>query len=404
MDVFDLALTVFQSIKSHKLRTFLTTLGILIGVSSVILLMAIGNGIQQYLINQFQKLGSNLVFVLPGNLTDASGKISLSSERKIFFAKPLKASYDKILSKLDHVTATSVVSGAPAKAKYKNQTYDVDVRGVRFSYFKIRQVKFIYGQAWQKSDDLSQTKKVVIGYNVYQNLFGDNQDPVGKTMFIGATKFKIIGVTEPIGSSMGGPDFDDYVYIPHSLMTRIFPDAKVISILIGLDDISNFDEFKKQATQTLLRQGLTKDDFTILSQTELQSSIKSILNILSIALSGIAAISLIVGGIGIMNIMLVSVNERIREIGLRKAVGATKKDILIQFLFESSILGLLGGLLGLIAGFVGSLFLNRFLPASVGLKEIALALTVSFIVGVIFGVAPAKKAADLNPIDALRYE
>ncbi len=404
MDFFDLTLTVFQSIKSHKLRTFLTTLGILIGVSSVILLMAIGNGIQQYLISQFQKLGSNLVFILPGNLADASGKISFSSQRKILFAKPLKASYEKVLSKLDHVTATSVISGAPAKAKYKNKTYDVEVRGVRFTYFKIRQVRFIYGQAWQKGDDLSQAKKAVIGYNVYQNLFDNNQNPIGRTIFIGATKFKVIGVTEPVGSSMGGPNFDDYVYIPYPLMTRVFPDARVISIVVGLDNINNFETFKKQATQVLLHQGLTKDDFTILSQKELQSSITAILNILSIALSGIAAISLIVGGIGIMNIMLVSVNERIREIGLRKAVGATKKDVLIQFLFESSVLGLLGGILGLITGFAGSLFLNRFLPASVGLKEIILSLGVSFVVGVVFGVAPAKKAADLNPIDALRYE
>jgi len=404
MDIFDLLITIWQSVASHKLRTFLTTLGILIGVASVILLMAIGNGIRNYLINQFRKLGSNMVYVMPGNLVSEDGQLKLSSEQEMFFAKPLKAEYDRVLAKLDHVRAASVIAGAPAKARRGKKQYDVGVRGVRAAYFTIRQMDYLYGGGFDRQAQQGKLRQVVLGFNAADELFGVGTDPVGRSVVIGSAKFEVVGVVDKIGSTMGGPNLDDYVYIPYPVLLDLFPQARVMAIVVGLDDINNFAQFKRQAEKALIKQGLTSDDFTILSQKELESSITAILNILSFALSGIAAISLLVGGIGIMNIMLVSVTERTREIGLRKALGARYRDIMIQFLLESSVLGLLGGGLGLALGFVGSLMLTRFIPAQVGVKEVLLALSVSFITGIVFGVAPARQAARLNPIDALRYE
>ncbi len=404
MDLFDLFITVFQSIRSHKLRTFLTTLGILIGISSVILLMAIGHGIENYLVGQFNKLGSNLVYILPGNIKSKSGKISFSSERNMFFAKPLKERYETLLAKADHVEGISVISKTKVTAKYRQKEYDVELSGVRARYFEMRKVNFVFGQGFNKAQAAAAAKKAVLGFNVYKELFDQGVNPVGKTIFIGPSKFKVVGVLEEMGSNMGGVNYDDFLYIPHSTMKKIDPSAKILVIVVKLDSMDDFDGFKKQADAILTKAGLTKDDFSVVSQKELVSSITDILAILSLGLSGIAAISLLVGGIGIMNIMLVSVTERVREIGLRKALGATSKDILMQFLFESSILGLIGGFLGLGLGYAGSLLLVKFIPSSIQLGEVVLAIGVSFLTGVVFGSLPARKAAKLNPIDALRYE
>ncbi len=404
MDFLDLIYTLWASIFHHKLRTFLTTLGILIGVAAVILLMALGNGFQNYLVGQFQKLGSDLVFVLPGKLTNSGGRISMSSERKLFFAKPLKANYDRLLQHLPEVAEATSIIATTSKAKRGQEEYDITLSGVKHQYFQIRKTDFLFGQPWTKASDLNDQRVAVIGYNVYTHLFKKGENPIGKTILVASAKFKVIGVLASIGSSFGGPDYDDYVYIPQGVITNLFPTARVMSILIKLRKGSSFEEFKKDATQVLTKQSLTTDDFTILSQKELESSIKDILGILSLVLSSIAAISLVVGGVGIMNIMLVSVSERTHEIGLRKALGATRKDILIQFLVEAATLSFLGGLLGFLVGWLGAVLASSFIPASVGLKEVLLAFGVSFLVGVVFGVAPARKAANLNPIDALRYE
>ena len=257
------------------------------------------------------------------------------------------------------------------------------------------------------SEDVDASRRVcTIGYTVKNELFG-GKNPLGEIIKIGGSGFRVIGIMEKKGTFMGTDDFDDVVYIPVPAAQTLFNTDRLIGIRAKARSAAMIDEAKEQIRVILKKRHNNKEDFTILTQGSLLSSLDSILNALSAVLAGIAAISLLVGGIGIMNIMLVTVKERTREIGVRKAVGATRKDILLQFLLESMILSLMGGVVGILMAFTGGVVLSRFLPQMPPLMEpwvIALATLFSGGVGIFFGVYPAYRAAHQDPIEALRYE
>jgi putative ABC transport system permease protein len=241
-----------------------------------------------------------------------------------------------------------------------------------------------------------------LGATIAADLF-PNGNALGKKIVVNSKNLKIIGVNDKKGSSFGGPSVDEYIYAPFGIAADIAGDQKIQEIVIKAPDKTQIDSTKEKIKNILLEH-LDKDAFSVFDSAQLLTSINSIISTLTIALTGIAAISLVVGGIGIMNIMLVTVSERTREIGLRKAIGAYPRAILLQFLFEAVILSGLGGFVGILLGSLGTMAINNFFPAKVTLGSVSLAFGVSFLVGIIFGVAPARKASKLSPIEALRYE
>lgn len=400
----DLFKTSIKSIIKNKGRTVLTSLGIIIGVSSVILLTSIGNGLKNYITMQFESLGSNLIYVIPGKVFNERGSFSaeagqgfltLSFEQKdlIYLKRNLK--------NIDVVIPNIELSG---KAKYKDKTEDLTIVATNYQYGTVSNTTPKEGKGtWFTKENEDKNDPVgILGSEIAKKLFM-NENPLNKQILVNNKKIKIIGVAEKKGGGLGGGHLDETIYIPINLGFDFAGNRKIQSIILKAKNKNEIETVKKQTEKALLKK-YEKDTFSAVDQSQILSSINSILGTLTIALSGIAAISLIVGGIGIMNIMLVAVTERTREIGLRKAVGATPRAILIQFLFEAVFLACLGGLAGIFLGAVLTQVINKFFPAKISLNSILLAFLVSSAVGIIFGVAPARKASKLSPIEALRYE
>jgi len=397
MNFFELLTLSWRALIANKLRSVLTTLGIIIGVFSIILLVSLGTGLQNYITGQVSGLGSNLLFVIPGSEGGARTPGGI-------VANKLTMSESNLLeTRLKGQAIVAPVVQKTAVVKYKNKTdKGVTVGGTTASYLHIiSTLKISEGTSFTKVQEQAGSPVAVIGTTVVNKLF-DGENPIGKSLLIGNSRYVVIGIYAKRGS-LFGLDQDNAISIPISIAQRQFGITTINAIYISANSANSVNFVKNLAQKTLLTK-LTQDDFNIQTQESTLSTITNITNVLTVALGGIAAISLLVGGIGVANIMLVSVTERTREIGLRKALGARREDILKQFLFEAVILSVSGGAIGIILGLGLSLIIAHFFVSEVTPWSIFLAFFFSVAVGIIFGMAPAIKASKLSPIEALRYE
>lgn len=395
MDTKELFKLAFGSLRANKLRSALTTLGIIIGVFSVILLVALGSGLQKYITDQISGLGSNILFVMPGRVTGTQGPGESVNKLTIANVKYLE-------DRIQGIALSSPYISKSTSVKYGNKTSkNALVWGVSAVYPDIIKTDITRGTFFTEAQDRSGSKVAIIGTTVVKNLF-PRTDPIGKKIVISGGKYTVIGISEEKGSVFG-QDQDNVVLIPFNAARRQFSIETVNYVYLSAKSPELVDVVKKRATDILLKR-FEEDDFTIMTQEQTLQTVTSITSVLTAALGGIAAISLLVGGIGVMNIMLVSVTERTKEIGLRKALGARREDILKQFLLEAVILSLFGGLVGILLGFGVSLIVSQFFVAEVTLWSVLLAFGFSVAVGIIFGLAPAIRASRLSPIEALRYE
>lgn len=392
--------SALEDFSRNKGRTFLTSLGILIGVLSVVILIAFGLGLKKYINDQFESLGSNIIRIIPGQVLKGGSFSSSGGMSAIRFDTRDVLKLERMKSALHVVPiftkSISVTNGKNTEAgNLYASTADI---------FIALNLKAQYGEIFSKNDVEKRSKIAVIGPKIAAKLFGTEEQALGRSLKVETQTFRISGVlTAKGGGGFGGPDLDSFVYMPHTTAQVFNTDKKFFVVIVqSKSDISIADA--KQEIKTTLLKRYKADDFSVIDQAELLGAIESIFGILNSVLVAIAAVSLVVGGIGIMNIMYVTVTERIKEIGIRRALGARKMDILYQFLIESIALSLLGGLMGLGLAYVIVLLIQKIFPAYIDLNSVVLALGVSSVIGIIFGVFPAKKAADLSPIDAIRYE
>ncbi len=401
MDVIEILRVSRDSVLSNKMRAFLTVLGVIIGVTAVILLVSIGQGAREYIKNEFSGLGSNILVVVPGKTAKEGGHhMGTSAVRKLTYddAKLIKRRSRYIQSSIPIIVGTSLIKyGATSRYTY--------VEGVSEDFFAARNLTVDSGRFLTATDVNLKRYVCVLGRTVKKDILGDI-NPLGTLVTIGESKYRVVGLMAPKGVTLGF-DIDDLVFIPITAAMELFDTDSLFNITVKVRSEQEIPAAKKDIKETLIKRHAGEEDFTILSQDEMLSVMEKILKIMTAVLAGIASISLLVGGIGIMNIMLVSVKERTREIGLRKAVGARNKDILLQFLIESIALSLVGGVIGIILGttftWIIPVFIT-FLPTQLSIWAIFLAFFFSAGVGVFFGVYPARKAAGLDPIIALRYE
>jgi len=402
-----------RSLVANKLRAILTMLGIIIGVAAVITLISVGEGVQQVVVAEFEGLGNNLLFVIPGQpdanqFMPGSTQAELTTDDYQTLADPLNT---------PDLVRVAPLYERPAIVTRGGEETRTTITGTTPDFTAIRDFYPVLGDFFSDQDVTSAARVAVLGQSVYEQLFPDGELPLGQTIRINNVNFRIIGLMEEKGGS-GFNDQDDLILVPlNTAQRRLFParrpdgEYRVDQILAQVVDESRQDAAIVEMTLALRQsRGVTfrdEDDFTILSQAEVVGALGQITGVLTIFLGVIAGISLLVGGIGIMNIMLVSVTERTREIGLRKAVGAKRRQILWQFLTEAIILSSLGGLIGLALGVGGAFLISSLsdtLDATVAWNSVALAIFFSAAVGLFFGIYPATRAAGLNPIDALRYE
>lgn len=401
IEVFKLAL---KAIMLNKSRSFLTMLGVIIGVGSVVLLTSIGTGLQAYVTDQFNALGTNILYVVPGRPFGENGgfggeQSSIESTRPVLKQRMFR----QIIRENSSLIKDGVTTGiGVATAKYANTSKKATIYAVTPSYETVYNTKAVAGRWFTRSENERAERVVLLGPTVSEDLFG-SVDPVNKRISLNGQSYRVLGLLEEKGGGFGGPSFDSYIYVPLETLFKYFDTQLIDSFIFEVRDQEQIKEAQLAIEKSIGRE-LDEDDFTVFDQSTLLETINNILSILTIGLGGIAAISLVVGGIGIMNIMLVSVTERTREIGLRKALGATPNLILLQFLIEAALLSVLGGLIGLAIAYLGSLVLQAYFPAKVTMDAVILAFGVSTIVGLVFGVAPARRAAKLSPIEALRYE
>ncbi len=396
------------SLKINKMRSILTSLGIIIGVSAVIIMLAVGSGASKKIAKDMESMGSNLLMVRSASAKSGGVRMGMGT-RPTLTMKDAEVIEDKARG----VLAIAPYSAESKQLTYGNQNWSTTVGGTTQPYFLIRNYEIESGRGFLPEDNKNSTKVAIIGQTVSTELFGD-VDPIGKTIRIGNVPFKVVGLLKTKGSSGMGQDQDDLVFIPITTAQRKvfgtdFPGTvSMIAVKAQNDEVLSLAQ--EDITEILQHRhhiGKNQDhDFEIRNLAEMQETIKSTTKTMSLLLGAIAGVSLIVGGIGIMNIMLVSVTERTKEIGIRMAIGAKASDIRIQFLIESFILSMAGGLTGVAIGILGAFLMHKFagMNIAITLQSILLSLGFSAAIGIGFGYYPAYKASLLNPIDALRYE
>lgn len=391
---FEVLKSSLSDFRRNKMRTFLTSLGILIGVLSVVLLMAVGLGLRKYIQQQFESLGANTIYVMPGGLT--SGQDS-----GVRYTEQDAAEWERIPG----IQYAIPYAELPTKASYGGKEYDeASVISSSYEIFEVMGMDIGIGRLFNQRDVDKRAKVAVVGKNVANELYGSAENALNKQLSFSGQRFKIIGVLAETGVGFGNSSLDNYIVIPYKTGYAFAnPDRKFLTVVVKAENEDSVSQVRFLLAQELKKE-YEEDDFDIVEQTELLNTVNTLFGVVNGVLIAIAGISLVVGGIGIMNIMYVTVSERIKEIGIRRALGARKSDILSQFLLESTILSVFGGLMGLLLAFLIVLVIQQFFPAYIDAASVSIALGVSTVIGIVFGVFPAKKAADLSPMEAIRYE
>ncbi|MBX9187283.1 FtsX-like permease family protein [Bacteroides sp. K03] len=402
-NLFKIAL---RALANNKLRAFLTMLGIIIGVASVITMLAIGQGSKRSIQTQIAEMGSNMIMIHPGG--DMRGGVRRDASEM----QTLKLeNYEKLREETNYLSGISPNVSSSGQLVNGNSNYPSSVNGVGLDYLKIRQLDVENGEMFTEADIQSSAKVCIIGKTIADNLFPDGSDPVGKVIRFNKIPFRVVGVLKAKGYNSMGMDQDDIVLAPYTtVMKRLLAVTYLQGIYASALSEDMTDYAIEEITSILRREHKLKDsdddDFTIRSQQELSTMLNSTTDLMTTLLACIAGISLVVGGIGIMNIMYVSVTERTREIGLRMSVGARGIDILSQFLIEAILISITGGIIGVIIGCGASWIVKSVAhwPIFIQPWSVFLSFAVCTVTGVFFGWYPAKKAADLDPIEAIRYE
>ncbi len=407
MNITNLFKISLKALVSNKFRALLTMLGIIIGVAAVIAMLAIGQGSKQSIQDEISKMGSNMIMVQPGaDMFSGGARMSATANQSLILGD-----YEAIKDQSNYISAISPLVNATGQSIYGANNWPVSMQGVNQDYLSIRKYNVASGRIFSEREIATAAKVCLIGQTVVTNLFGEGSDPVGKSIRYNKIPFEVVGVLTEKGENGMGQDQDDVLLAPY---TTVQKRVVAITYLNGIfcsaknEDVS--DKAKTELENILRSRHHVKagddDDFHVRSQSEMLTMFSSTSQVMTILLAVIAGISLIVGGIGIMNIMFVSVTERTREIGLRMAIGARGIDILTQFLIEAVLISIVGGIIGVAIG-VGSSFLIKSMlhwPIVITSSSIVLSFAVCTFTGVFFGWYPAKKAANLDPIDAIRYE
>lgn len=391
---------ILKTLLKNKMRSALTALGIIIGVWAVIVLIGIGSGLRQYVTEQFESLGANSLYIMPFNEQQLQARGGAS------FGQGTSVSFDendvRLLQRINNIKAIIPIVSLNGPVTHKTEQIFTEINASTVNMLQANNFELDSGRYFNNAEMERGKKVAIIGAKVKEELFGD-QEALAKKIEYNNNFFIVIGVLKKKGSRGIGENADNQLIIPYRAGWQLTGKNEFNFIQIITKNKDVIDTVKKDVTLALSER-YDKDDFSVVDQTEILGMINDILSIFTIALAGIAAISLIVGGVGIMNVMFVSVTERTAEIGLRKAVGATTKNILFQFLAESVLLSVIGGLIGFLLAVVTTLIINKFFPATITWWATGLALVVSAGVGIIFGIIPSRKASKLSPVEALRYE
>lgn len=405
MNLANLLKIALKALNNNKLRCFLTMLGIIIGVASVITMLAIGQGSKNSIKAQISEMGSNMIMIHPGNMQRGGVRQSADDMQTI------KVADYEAIQDIPGVAAVSPSVNSGGQLVNGNNNYPSTIYGVTPEFLDIRKFKVKDGTMFTDNDIKSAAKVCILGKTVIDNLFPGGEDPIGHVIRFGKIPMTVIGVLESKGTNSMGQDQDDVVIAPYTtVMKRILAIDYIQGIFASAIDESHTDETIDHITEVLRTRHKLKDeednDFEIRSQQELSEMMNSTSDMMTVLLACIAGISLLVGGIGIMNIMYVSVTERTREIGLRMSIGARGIDILSQFLIEAVIISVSGGIIGILLGIIATWLVNLIAhwPVHIQLYSVVLSFAVCTVTGVFFGWYPAKKAASLDPIEAIRYE
>ena len=405
MKLANLLKIALKALNNNKLRCFLTMLGIIIGVASVITMLAIGQGSKNSIKAQISEMGSNMIMIRPGNMQ--RGGVRQNAEDM----QTLKIEDYESLKSVPGVAAVSPMVNSSGQLVNGNNNYPSSIYGVTPEYLDIRKLKVKEGSIFSDQDIKSAAKVCILGKTVVDNLFSNGEDPVGRVVRFGKIPLSVIGVRESKGTNSMGQDQDDVVIAPYTtVMKRILAVDYLQELFASAVDESQTEETIDNITEVLRANHRLKEDadnnFEIRSQQELSQMMNSTSDMMTVLLACIAGISLLVGGIGIMNIMYVSVTERTREIGLRMSIGARGIDILSQFLIEAVIISVTGGVIGIILGIIASWLVTVIAnwPVAIQLYSVVLSFAVCTVTGIFFGWYPAQKASNLDPIEAIRYE